>query len=82
MQSQEFMNANAEDVSTPGKPVLFYALLCGVISGTASNVTALLLGYSFWIGLLCHSLVGMLGMLLVIAAYLVRGEKVGDDSAS
>ena len=75
MQSHEHMIDDSDDHSAQGSPMLYHALLCGVISGTASNITALLLGYSFWAGLLCHSLVGMLGMLLVIAAYSMRTEK-------
>ncbi len=81
MQSNEHMTDHSDHRRAPGSPMLYHALICGVISGTASNITALLLGYSFWAGLLCHSLVGMLGMLLVIAAYSMRSEKPEGNSA-
>lgn len=52
----------SDQAAGSGSPALAGAIFTGIVAGTLANITALVLGYSFWIGLLCHSLFGALGM--------------------
>ena len=65
------MHANEEtetrdDAQQAGASFLLRSILAGIVVGTAANVTALLLGYSIWVALLCHSLFGAAAMGLVL----------------
>ncbi len=75
MQADEQIADETGDDVADSRSVLFRALFAGVVLGTASNIAALYVGYSIWVGLICHSLFGMLGMGLVLGLHLLKRDK-------
>jgi hypothetical protein len=75
MQIDEQITSETDDGAADSRSVLFQALFAGVVFGTASNIAALCVGHSIWVGLICHSLFGMLGMGLVLGLHLLKRDK-------
>jgi hypothetical protein len=55
-------HTEAHDHVLPLRPVFG-----GLLFGTLSNIAIIASCYSIWIGLLCHSVFGAMGMVVVLA---------------
>jgi hypothetical protein len=67
-------SANRNSRPSNGNAMLLQGLFGGIVAGTLANVAMLSLGHSIWVGLLCHSLFGAIGMSLSLAVSLARVE--------
>lgn len=67
----------ADGCHSTGGTLLLRSIFGGVIFGTTANIIMLISGYSFWVGLLCHSVFGAFGMALVLSLSLVTKLPTG-----
>ena len=67
MRDEEQITYDVTPMSLLSGHSIVAGIVGGAVFGTAANIAALLLGHSFLYGLLCHSLLGLAGMVLTMS---------------